>query len=379
MSEGSLNIGLRLQEGREARLLTQAEIADRAGLSRATISAYEKGLRIPSIESLNKIATILDIPISYFRSARPIRESRITPLSFRRKSRASLGHLRRVERYEEWLSDIYTVFSQYLSFPTVNLPLLEIEFETLEDYGIEEIAIEVRKQWGMGIGPIVNLTAFLEANGFIIGRADFEQDIDGASNWRGHHPYIILNSRVTSSVRQRFSLAHELGHLVLHKLADETDFENKERHKLLETQATLFAQSFLFPAQAYSREVPNLKFDYLIELKKRWGVSLQTIALRGRTLGIVNDDQVSYFYRQLNAQGFSRSREPLDTAMACEVPTLFQKSMRLLSEQESMSLFQLIDDLILSTKDFSMLTGINYTDFEQSQRANIIYLNRKNL
>ena len=376
MSEETNLTGLRLQEAREARLLTQADVAAKVGVTRATISAYEKGLRSPSIETLNRLAFSLDLPLAYFRSERPFRESRNTPISFRRKSRASLGRLRRVERLEEWLVDIFSTFSQYLSFPAANLPFFEDDYETLDDDQIEDLAAETRTLWGMGIGPISNLIAFSEANGIVIGKADIDQDVDGASNWRGNRPFVLLNSRIQSCSRQRFSLAHEIGHIVLHRLADDSAFENLEQHKLLETQANRFAQALLFPAKAYSIEVPNLRFDYLIEVKRRWKISMQAIAMRGKSLNIFNEDQISHFYRQLSERGYSRLHEPLDDEMTIEKAVLFNEALELLNKQGEVSISNLLDDSILSLSDFSSLSGIILTEYLKSHKNNIIALNR---
>ncbi len=376
MSGEANYLGLRIQEGREARLLTQVELASRVDLTRATISAYEKGLRNPGIETLSRIATTLELPLAYFRSDRPIRETRNTPISYRRKSRASLGRLRRVEKYEEWLADIHSVYSRYLALPVTNLHFEDNEFEELDSDKIEAAAAKLRSDWGMGIGPVSDLTAFAEANGIVIGKADLDQDVDGASDWRGERPFIILNSRVKSCVRQRFSLAHEIGHLVLHRLADETDFERQEHHKLLEDQANQFAQAFLFPMRAYSREVPNLRFDYLVELKRRWKVSMQAIVMRGKSLGIVDETRVVYFYRQLSERGFSRTYEPLDNELQIETPTIFSRAAELLEKEGGISLLDLIDDTVLSKHDFCMLTGIDPKRLSDGPTAKIILLDR---
>jgi Zn-dependent peptidase ImmA (M78 family) len=287
--------------------------------------------------------------------------------------------LRRVEKYEEWLADIYGVFSRYLALPATNLCFVDNEFEELDSDSIETSAARLRSDWGMGIGPVSDLTAFAEANGIVIGKADLDQDVDGASDWRGERPFVVLNSRIKSCVRQRFSLAHEIGHLVLHRLADETDFERQEHHKLLEDQANLFAQAFLFPKRAYSREVPNLRFDYLVELKRRWKVSMQAIVMRGKTLGIIDEAQVGYFYRQLSERGFSRTYEPLDDEMLIETQTVFSRAVELLEKQGSISLLDLIDDTLLSKYDFCMLSGINPTRFSEGPKAKIIMLDREAL
>jgi DNA mismatch endonuclease Vsr len=351
-------IGERLKEAREARKMTQEELSSRIGITRASISAFEKGLKYPSVTTVVSLANELGIPMSYLQNDRPIRSERLGPLSYRKKSRATKGIQHQMARFEEWLEDIYSVYCNYIDFPEVNLlPIEEKDYELLDDDAIEGIAGELRTLWGMGIGPIANVLDFLEANGIVVGRASLGSDIDAVSVWRSHRPHILINNALTSCVRIRMNLAHELGHLVLHKLADESDYKNKEKYELMEHQATCFAGCFLFPARSFYKEFSSFKHEALIHLKKRWKVSMGAMVKRAQQLELITEEDVGTFYRQLSAKGYSKKKEPLDDTIPIEEIRLFSDAVEILAENR-ITLQRVIDETLLSGDDFYRITGI---------------------
>jgi Zn-dependent peptidase ImmA (M78 family)/transcriptional regulator with XRE-family HTH domain len=351
-------IGKRLKEAREARKMTQAELSSRIGITRASISAFENGLKYPSVKTVVGLANELRIPIAYLQNERPIRSKRLGPLSYRKKSRATQAIQNQMSRFEEWLEDIYSVYCNYIDFPEVNLLPMELkDYEMLSEDDIERIAGELRGLWGMGIGPIVNLIDFFEANGIIVGRASLGSDIDAVSVWRSHRPHILINNAISSCVRIRMNLAHELGHIVLHRLANEDDYENREKHELMEKQANYFAGCFLFPLKSFYNEFYSIKIDVLISLKKRWKVSMGSIVMRAKNLDIINEKNVVTFYKQLSTKGYSRKKEPLDDSIPIESIKLFSDALDILSENR-INLQRIIDETLLCTDDFYTITGI---------------------
>jgi Zn-dependent peptidase ImmA (M78 family)/transcriptional regulator with XRE-family HTH domain len=351
-------IGERLKEVREARKLTQEELAQRIDITRASISAFEKGLKYPSVRTVEQLSWELKIPIAYLQNERPPRCNRITPLSYRKKSRTSQSIQNQMSRQEEWLEDIYSVYSYYIDFPEVNfIPAEPLDYEKLSDDDIEEKASELRTQWGMGLGPITNLTDFLEANGIVIGRAYLESDAEAVSVWRSKKPHILVNKMITACARIRMSLAHELGHLVLHRLVNDEDYEDEKKHEVMERQAAYFAGAFLFPRQSFFKEFHSIRFDALVMLKKRWIVSMGGIVMRAKNLGIINKNNVSSFYKQINLKGYSRTREPLDDTIPIEPIKLFSDAGQLLAENR-INLQRIIDETLLSRDDFYTITDI---------------------
>jgi Zn-dependent peptidase ImmA (M78 family)/DNA-binding XRE family transcriptional regulator len=370
-------IGERLKEVREARKMTQEELSQKVGITRSSISAFEKGFKFPSIQTVEKLSKELKIPMAYLQNERPPRSNRIGPLSYRKKSRTSQAVQDQMSRLEEWLEDIYSVYNTYIDFPEVNFLSAEPkDFEILSDDDIEDIADELRTQWGMGLGPITNLTDFIEANGIVIGRAFLESDIDAVSVWRSRRPHILINKSITSCSRIRMSIAHELGHLVLHRLVNEEDYEDDKKHKLMEKQASYFAGAFLFPMQSFYTEFHSMRINTLLVMKKRWKVSMGAIAMRAKNFELIDDDNVSAFYKQLNSKGYSRKKEPLDDKIPLEPIKLFSEASQVLAENR-INLQRIIDETLLSKDDFYTITDIEPKSNEE-KNVKIIQFRRIN-
>jgi Zn-dependent peptidase ImmA (M78 family)/DNA-binding XRE family transcriptional regulator len=351
-------IGERLKEVREARIMTQEELAQRIGITRASISAFEKGFKFPSIQTVSLLSKELKIPMAYLQNTRPPRSNRIGPLSYRKKSRTSQAVQNQMSRLEEWLEDIYSVYNSYINFPEINfIPAESVDYENISDEDIEKIAMELRAQWGMGLGPIANLMDFVEANGIVAGRANLESDIEAVSVWRSQRPHILINKAITSCFRIRMSLAHELGHLVLHRLVNEEDYDDNKKHELMEKQASLFAGAFLFPRQSFYTEFHSIRNDALLILKKRWKVSMGAIVMRARNLEFITENNVKTFYKQLNTRGYSRKMEPLDDKFPVEPIKLFSEAVNVLAENK-ITLQRIIDETLLSRDDFYTITDI---------------------
>jgi Zn-dependent peptidase ImmA (M78 family) len=79
---------------------------------------------------------------------------------------------------------------------------------------IEEIALSVRKHWGLGLGPLSNVLALLESKGIVLCHYELEgESVEAFSFWNGSRPFIFMASEKEAGVRRRYDLAHELGHL----------------------------------------------------------------------------------------------------------------------------------------------------------------------
>jgi Zn-dependent peptidase ImmA (M78 family) len=131
------------------------------------------------------------------------------------------------------------------------------------------------------------------------------------SQWAGDHAVIILNSALPTD-RKRLTLAHELGHLVLHNQYMDADMEE---------QANQFAAEFLLPAHVIAPQLTNLTLGKLSDLKAEWGVSMQAIFERAYRMGKVSAEERQRFYRQMNSRGW-KTREPGSDLLTPERPEL---------------------------------------------------------
>jgi Zn-dependent peptidase ImmA (M78 family)/transcriptional regulator with XRE-family HTH domain len=349
--------GERIKEAREIKGYSQTTLAELIGVQRQSVSAYEKGRIKPSSDNLIAIASATQFPLSFFLNERPRGDrKRTAPISFRRLESATKTARLQAEQYENILVDIYCYLKNYLDFFNPNIPLMDsIDFQTVTEEQIEGIAIKVRRAWGLGDGPIQHITRLLENNGIIIAPVKLSQTMDAFSTWHHDRPIIMMSDTKRSCSRRRFNLAHELGHLVLHSLVDEDDFEKSEIRERMERQANRFAGAFLFPLKSINNEFFSCSIPALVKLKERWKVSVAAIAYRLHYLGLINTNQKKYIMIQL---GSNRKNEPLDDKIPMEDPVVIKKAFDVLVDKNVLSICQAIDDLIIPESIFSMLTTI---------------------
>jgi Zn-dependent peptidase ImmA (M78 family) len=155
-------------------------------------------------------------------------------------------------------------------------------------------------------------------------------EVDAVS-FATRRPVIALNSEGRSSCRARFGVAHELGHFALHIGVLTGD-------RLTETQANRFASAFLLPRASFLAEShralrrSRINWDYMSELKQRWGVSKAALLYRGRQLGVFSEDQVRAGYITLKRHG-EAIEEREDASMPVEVPEMVRDGLRVMTEE----------------------------------------------
>lgn len=183
----------------------------------------------------------------------------------------------------------------------------------LLDVTPEQAARFVRAQWRMPAGPVRRLAQWLEAAGCLLIGEDFATSrVDGLSQWVGDHPVILFNNAAPAD-RLRLTLAHELGHLVLH--ADALTVDDVEAH------ANAFAGEFLMPAEVIRPSLRNLKIGRLLDLKREYGVSMQALVERAYHLKLLNPTQRTSRYKMFSAKGW-RTHEPGSEDITPERPAL---------------------------------------------------------
>ena len=163
---------------------------------------------------------------------------------------------------------------------------------------IEDLAVEVRKKWGLGLGPIGNMINLLERKGIVVVPVDERcHEVDAFSLWNGRRPCVFLVMEKGSASRARMDAAHELGHLVMHVDVAAGSPE-------LERQANHFGSAFLMPRDAFIHEAPRrLNWEHIWELKRRWKVSAAAIVRRSYDLGVVSEATYRRAFVHLNQTG----------------------------------------------------------------------------
>lgn len=343
----------RIREAREACGLQLEAFAELLEVTKQAVARYESGHLVPSGETMRRIIGVTGQPPAFFVTPRKRAASGIAPF-WRGLKRMELHHRKRVSRRLEWASDIVAYIDQYIDLPEVTLPPVEFD-ATLQSFEqIEQAADALRDKWGLGRGPIRDLSAIMELHGFILVRESVHcSDMDAVSAWQGGRPYVLFSADVSSGPRTAYNLAHELGHMLLHSLVEVASNTLQQ----IEKQANRFASALLLPQDTFSREVLGTSLNHFLFLKEKWGVSIAAMAYRCRDLDIMNTNQFGYIFRQLNLK-MIRDREPLDDRFQTRLPSILSGSIRMLLDHGVQTKTQIEDALALNPSDIESLCAL---------------------
>ena len=206
----------RITEAREACALSMGDLAERIGVTRQSISKYERGIMSPSLDVLQSISVLLHFPIEFFYKAEVSTNTGTSPLFFRSKSNISKKVKTACKHQVKWVCETRKQLEKFVEFVEHGPLAIDTDYEDLQGRDIEDLALLVRQEWELGDAPIEDLIGILENQGIIV--AQFSRNefcsfngIDAYSSWYEGIPYIIYNSTQKSAVRTRFSILHELG------------------------------------------------------------------------------------------------------------------------------------------------------------------------
>jgi len=311
---------------RAARLLaglSQREVGARVGVTAMAISKYETGQMVPSSGVLLRLAETLGVGIEFF--LRPVLV-RPRALSFRRHPRLPAREREQAgAAAAEWI-ERYLEAEQLAGSEaaTDRLPRQPYRVAALED--AESAAEKLRKSWGLGDGPIASMVELLEDQGVRVGVIALPDGVDAmVFRLDDSTPVMALREGIPGD-RQRFSMAHDLGHLVVS--CDGQIDEESACHR--------FAAAFLVPAETARRELGARRSEVsLLELhylKHKFGMSMSAWIKRSRELGIVAPRHARDLLARFRQEGWDRT-EP-DAPVPPEHPArLEQIVIRLVQEE----------------------------------------------
>lgn len=342
----------RLRDARKARRLTQTELGERVGVTRQSISAYEAGDKTPEPETFSAIARELQQPTSYFTTSDLPVFGEFWPRFFRKFGPDTLRRNEACTIFGNWFIHIVKYIDGYVNYPPVDIPRASPEDPSgrYSDDEIERIAEKTRKHWGLGLGPISNVLALFESKGVAVCRHVIEGErVEAFSFWNGERAFIFMASEKNSGARIRFDLAHEVGHLILHRWIETEELENPKTLKIIEAEADRFASAFLLPQRSFPNEVYTSKLDAFVDLKRRWRVSIQAMIYRCRDLELIDDNQFTNLYKQISYRKW-RTREPLDDPqfIPLEQPRLLRRAVELILEGNRKHPDEILADLNFS-------------------------------
>jgi Zn-dependent peptidase ImmA (M78 family)/DNA-binding XRE family transcriptional regulator len=315
----------RLVQARQAAGLTKVKLAGAVGVTPAAIGQYEAQVMQPRAEIVARMARELGVPTEYFAAGRPLgrvdgshahfRSLRSTTARERDKALAFIGQV--------W--ELAFALEKRIRFPPVDLPSLE---------GLESVAAahELRAHWNLGDKPVRHLVALVESRGIIVSLLTLSNvevaRVGAFSSSHLERPVIVLTPERAKSVYvHRFTVAHELGHILLHHDAVPGDPQQ-------EREADQFAAEFLTPRSVISNLLPRtVNLARLEDLSRYWGVSVESLLLRMKETGAVSEMSIRRGYQRLN-QARSAGHETPEPVIAYpgEVPAMLSDAARLAAE-----------------------------------------------
>ncbi|MBN8504916.1 MAG: ImmA/IrrE family metallo-endopeptidase [Burkholderiales bacterium] len=327
--------------------LSQAELAVASGISQPVLSKIEDGLKSPSESQQAALASALRCPVGFFFQKEREYGAPISAHPMFRK-RAAVG----VKVLNRFIAELNVRIAHLRAFVNAvdiapELPMPQYDVDDFAG-GAEEVAANVRRAWYMPLGPVKSLMDYVERSGCIVVHLDMaEAQIDGVSyRIPGLPPIIFLNSRAPAD-RQRFSLAHELGHLVMHAIP----------HPEMEEQANQFASALLMPKADVLPYLRDISLERAAQLKKVWRVSMGALIVRAKTTGAIDHYQSDYLWRQMSALGY-RTQEPPELAFEPEVPTVFPALVRHFTEELEYDAVDLERVLALHFEEVASMYGL---------------------
>jgi Zn-dependent peptidase ImmA (M78 family)/DNA-binding XRE family transcriptional regulator len=305
-----------LRVAREALGLTQTDLASASGLEQSDLSRWERGIRIPNDEQLKILADALQVPVSMLtdeglRFSHPVH-------------RTQRAETKRTERKVNGRIELARIAaSRLLADINIDTPFAFPTSEEPTPAGPEEAAEAIRRVWRIPAGPIDDLTAIVETAGAVVAPVDFGYDgvLAAYSNLRNDHRWCFVNTRATDGAQVRFSLAHEIGHAFLH-----WDRFDAPTGKDAEREANRFAAALLMPRAEILVVLgrARITLDELVEVRRRWRVSVQALMRRAQDLELITSDQYVRLYKQLSRRGWRKS-EPV--AIPVEKPAILTEAL----------------------------------------------------
>ncbi len=313
---------------RETRMMTAKRLSVESGVSQSTISKVERGGAALTEDVASKLARALSTTPEVLMGGAGDVESTVF---FRSMSAATKSARVALRARSDMVDAIVAELDAILDFPSFNVPTIGAEaVDEISEIGIERAANELREAWGLGDGPITNLVASAEAHGVVVCMFPFGVETLDALSRMGStsRPVAMVNTELGNAFRWRFDVAHELGHMMLHRGIPGIDAVPSDVRKVIESQGHRFAGALLLPEGPFRDSLIGLSLEDFKMAKSTWGVSIQAMVRRAYDIGLLDESQ--YTSRQV---AISRKRwrksEPYDGERMPEAPTLLRTCVSL--------------------------------------------------
>jgi Zn-dependent peptidase ImmA (M78 family) len=301
--------------------LAKAEVT----LTKGGLSKYERGGSVPKPTVMRALACVFGVDSSYFLEEPGMQ---VRWLAFRKGSRLGRKNQDRVKALAEAQVEAWLSLKHALE-PMAPDNVLPTRARVRKPEDAERAAESLREHWRLGTHVIESVTTAIEDGGGIVLESGGDEDLfDGLSGWVNDSIPLIVVSWAVSDDRRRFSLAHELGHLIM----DVADLDERTEEKL----AHRFAAAFLVTASTARRELGDrrrhLDFRELAMLKQKHGLSMQAWIMRAIDLEIISRPHAATLFAEMGRRGWRR-KEPVEFEADERPGKLRQLTVRALAER----------------------------------------------
>lgn len=319
----------RLLNGFSLQDLSDALKAQGHELSKQSLHRYEKGVVEPDSEITGWLSEALNVRPDFFSRSTTVE---IGTVEYRKLNNiGSKADSRIIEQTREYLGR-YLELEEILGLP-VNFKNPLQDFKVVREYEeVNEAAIQLRKKWNLGDDPISSIIELLEDKHIKVVPLDADMGFDGLQTMVNKNiPVIAYNSRkIVKADRIRFTLLHELAHLLL-------KFDKSLTDNQVETLCHQFAGAMLLPEKAIIRELgqhrTRLYMQEIGYIKTQYGISMQAVVMRAKVCNIINDHYTSQFFFMMKNNGW-RVDEPVEYNSEEKANRFDQLLLRALAEEQ---------------------------------------------
>jgi Zn-dependent peptidase ImmA (M78 family)/transcriptional regulator with XRE-family HTH domain len=330
--------------------LSLEEVASQVEKTRQYLHKLETGQSSPTAQLVVELSAVLKVEPDFFYGDRvgTLAEDQV---HFRKLFTTRVGIKHVAMARAELTGMLVACLEKRLKLPAVRVPQVA---DSSSAEAVERAAEQCRLEWDLGAGPISDMTRLAESVGAVVTSfQSVSHEIDAMSFAFGR-PIIVRNEMKQSAARQRFDIAHELAHAVLHSGMITGDHAT-------ESEANRFACALLVPRNMMVKLFPRsrgqrLDWIGLAEFKRTWGISKAALLYRARQLDLLTDQQYRSGVINLKRTG-QAAGEKEDDSMPMEVPTLLQRSFELLAQRRGLSGADIARELAISARMLEDLVG----------------------
>lgn len=313
-----------------------------------------------AVGSSPTVGELFDLPTAFFVAGRPYARLERWMAHFRRPRRTPARERDRALAFTEQIWELSHALERHVELPTVDLPGFSAGENDRAVAPVDPVkaARELRRLWGISTGPIPHMVGVLEQHGIVVTLTPFAgaqtATVDAYSTSHLPRPVVVLTpDRAEDVYRHRFTAAHELGHLLLHRGPQHGNTEQ-------ELEADQFAAEFLTPGpEIRPRLSQRMDWPALGGLSAEWGVSVTSLIYRCREVGVVSEAACRRtFQRRNRPMGLGHVRPQSEADYHGEVPTMLSSAV-VSAEQRGISIDTLAGELCIRPERVRTLVGSN--------------------